>query len=116
MEKVWLKHYEPEVPPTIEYPEKPLHWALEEAARKYPDNTATIFLGAKLTYRELDELASRFAAALSDLGVKKGDRVSVHLPNCPQFVIAYYGTLKAGGVVVPTNPLYVEREIEHQFN
>ncbi len=116
MEKVWLKHYEPEVPHTIEYPEKPLHWALEEAARKYPDNTATIFMGAKLTYRELNDLANRFAAALADLGVKKGDRVSVHLPNCPQFVIAYYGTLKAGGVVVPTNPLYVEREIEHQLN
>jgi len=116
MEKVWLKHYEPEVPPTIEYPEKPLHWALEEAARKYPDNTATIFMGAKLTYRELNELADKFAAALADLGVKKGDRVSVHLPNCPQFVVAYYGTLKAGGVIVPTNPLYVEREIEHQLN
>jgi len=116
MEKVWFKHYEPEVPPTIEYPAKPLHWALEEAARKYPDNTATIFLGAKLTYRQLEGLANRFAAALADLGVRKGDRVSIHLPNCPQFIVAYYGTLKAGGVVVPTNPLYVEREIEHQLN
>ncbi len=116
MEKIWLKHYEPEVPHTIDYPDKPLHWALEEAARKYPDNAATIFFGAKLTYHELNEQANRFAAALAALGVKKGDRVSIHLPNCPQFPIAYYGTLKAGGVVVPTNPLYVEREIERQLN
>ena len=116
MEKPWLKFYDKGVPATIKYPDKPLHWALEEAARKYPDNTATIFMGAKLTYRELNDLANRFAAALADLGVKKGDRVSIHLPNCPQFVIAYYGTLKAGAVVVPTNPLYVEREIEHQLN
>ncbi len=116
MEKPWLKFYDEGVPATIDYPDKPLYWTLEEAARKYPHNTATIFMGAKLTYRELNDLADRFAAALADLGVKKGDRVSIHLPNCPQFVIAYYGALKAGAVVVPTNPLYVEREIEHQLN
>jgi long-chain acyl-CoA synthetase len=116
MLKPWLKHYEPQVPPTLEYPDRPLHTNLEQSARKHPDATATIFLNAKMTYRELDELADRFAAALQQLGVRKGDRVAIYTGNCPQFVIAYYGALKAGAIAVTFNPLYAAREVEYQLN
>jgi long-chain acyl-CoA synthetase len=120
MEKPWLKFYDEGVPHTLEYPEVPLHWLLEESARKYPDSVATILPGkfgdTKLTYKELNEQANRLANALVDLGVKKGDRVALYMPNCPQFVIAYSGILKAGGIVVATSPLYSPREVEHQFN
>ena len=116
MPKPWLKHYEAQVPPTLEYPDRPLHTNLEQSARKHPDATATIFLNAKMTYRELDELADRFAAALQQMGVNKGDRVAVYTANCPQFVIAYYGALKAGAIAVTFNPLYAAREVEFQLN
>lgn len=120
MEKPWLKFYDEGVPHTLEYPEVPLHWFLEESARKYPESIATIMPGkfgdTKLTYRELDELANRLANALVDLGVKKGDRVALYVPNCPQFIIGYYAILKAGGAVVATSTLYSPREVEHQFN
>ncbi|HLB12403.1 MAG TPA: long-chain fatty acid--CoA ligase [Dehalococcoidia bacterium] len=111
----WLKHYEEGVPHSIQYPSVPLHRTLEDTAARFPDHTALAFLGNKVTYRQLNAQADRFASALQGLGVGKGDRVAVILPNCPQFVVAFYGTLKAGGVVVPTNPLYVEREVEHQL-
>ncbi|MGQ9677344.1 MAG: long-chain-fatty-acid--CoA ligase [Chloroflexota bacterium] len=112
----WLKHYEPGVPYTIDYPKIPLGKLLEQAAAQYPEQTATIFMGGKLSYPQLNELANRFANALLGLGVKKGDRVAIHLPNCPQFVIAYFGAMKIGAIVHPVNPLYVEREIEQQLN
>ena len=113
--KPWLKHYEKAAPRTIDYPAIPLHRFLEDSARKYPDNIAAMFFGAKLTYRQLDDSASAFASALASLGVRKGDRVALLLPNCPQDVIAYYGALRAGAIVVPTNPLYVEAELQHQL-
>ncbi len=116
MEKPWLKHYEANVPPTIDYPQVPLFKLMEETARKYPENAATLFFGGKLSWAELASLTDRFAAALAGLGVKKGDRVAILLPNCPQYIVAYYGILKAGGIVVPTNPLYSEREVEFQLN
>jgi long-chain acyl-CoA synthetase len=115
MEKPWLKNYEPGVPHTLEYPDRPLHANLEETARRHPDATAAIFLEAKMTYRQLNELVDRFAAALQQLGVKKGDRVAVYCANCPQFVIGYYGALRAGAVAVSFNPLYAAREVEHQL-
>ncbi|KPL23618.1 MAG: hypothetical protein AMJ93_04245 [Anaerolineae bacterium SM23_84] len=115
MEKLWLKNYEPQVPHTLEYPERPLHTNLEETARKYPDATATIFLNHKIPYKELNELADRFAAALQQVGVKKGDRVAIYMANCPQFVASYYGALKAGAIAVTFNPLYAAREVEHQL-
>ena len=115
MEKPWLESYEPQVPATIDYPERPLHTNLVESARKYPDATGTIFMNAKLTYAQLDALSDRFAAALQQLGVKKGDRVAIYLANCPQFIIGYYGALKAGAITVSFNPLYVAREVEHQL-
>ena len=115
MEKPWLKSYEPQVPPTIKYPERPLHENLEESARKHPDAVATIFMDAKMTYAQLNALVDRFAAALQQLGVKKGDRVAIYLANCPQFIIGYYGALRAGAIVVSFNPLYAAREVEHQL-
>lgn len=114
MENVWLKNYDVGVPQNIEYPQKPLFHFLEEAAQKYPDKACTIFKGAEVTYKEMDEITDTLAGALADLGVKKGDRVGIFMPNTPQFVMAYYGVLKAGGVVVASNPLYTATEIAHQ--
>ncbi len=111
----WLRHYEPGVPHTIAYPARPLQHLLDDAAERYPRRPAVTFFGRDLTYKTLRDRADRFAGGLQALGLKPGERVSLHLPNCPQFVIAYYGTLKAGGVVVPFNPLYVEREIAGQL-
>ncbi len=111
----WLRNYEDGVPHAISYPPVPLHHTLEDSAVRFPDRPALVFLGARITYRQLNALADRFASALQGLGVGKGDRVALMLPNCPQFVIAFYGVLKAGAVVVATNPLYVEREVEHQL-
>mgnify|MGYP001027447311 FL=1 len=113
-DRPWFKHYDKGVPYHIDYPEIPLFELLEESARKYPTAPCTIFKGAVITYKEMSELTDRLAGALADLGVKKGDRVGIFMPNTPQFVIAYFGILKAGGVVVATNPLYTPREIEHQ--
>ncbi|WKZ35544.1 MAG: long-chain fatty acid--CoA ligase [Anaerolineales bacterium] len=112
--KVWQKNYDRGVPFTIEYPKAPLFYFLEEAARKYPDRACTIFKGAVVTYKEMNEISDRVAAALVDMGLKKGDRVGIFMPNTPQFVMVYYGILKAGGAVVATNPLYTPPEIEHQ--
>ncbi|MCK7480894.1 MAG: AMP-binding protein [Candidatus Moduliflexus flocculans] len=93
----------------------PLFHFLEEAARKYPDRACTIFKGAVISYQEMNALTDSIAAALVEMGVKKGDRVGIFMPNTPQFVMVYYGILKAGGVVVATNPLYTPPEIEHQI-
>jgi len=109
--KPWLEHYDKGVPQTIEYPKAPLFYFLEEAARKYPDRACTIFKGAVISYKEMDALADHMAAALVEMGVKKGDRVGIFMPNTPQFVIAYYGILKAGAAVVAVNPTYPVDEI-----
>jgi long-chain acyl-CoA synthetase len=120
----WHQHYDPSVPTSIDYPPQPVDHFLRRTAEKYPNNTAIIFgamapvLGEqhrRMSYRELNALVDRFAAGLQQLGLQKGDRVVLYMPNCPQYVIAYYGTLRAGGIVVPSNPLYVAREIEHQM-
>jgi long-chain acyl-CoA synthetase len=115
MEKPWLKFYEPHVPEHIDYPETVMPAVLAETARKYPDHTALIFNNAKIAFREYNEAVDRFAAALQGLGVKKGDRVAIHLLNCPQFPIAYYAVLRIGGIVVPCNPVYTAREMRHQL-
>ncbi len=115
-DRPWLARYDEGVPQTIDYPEVPLFYFLEESAKKYPDAPCTIFKGAKISYSEMVDRTDRFAAALAGLGVKKGDRVGIFIPNTPQFVIAYFGALKVGAVVVATNPLYSPREIEHQVN
>ncbi len=115
MERVWHKFYDEGVPVHIDYPEKTVPHFLFDAAEDYPDRVATNFMGATMTYRKLAEQVNRLAAALSNLGVKKGDRVAVMLPNCPQAVISYYAILKLGAVAVMTNPMYVEREMAYQF-
>lgn len=115
VKREWLAHYPEEIPKTISYDEKPLFYYLERAAEKNPEQIALHFMGKEITYRELFESALQFANGLRSLGLKKGDRVSIMLPNSPQGVISYYGILLAGGVVVQTNPLYVERELLHQL-
>ncbi len=115
-DKPWLSHYDKGVPRTIEYPEVPLFHFLEEAARIYPDRACTIFKGAVISYKEMNELTNRLAAALLGMGVKKGDRIGIFIPNTPQFVMAYFAILKAGGVVVAVNPLYTPPEIAYQVN
>lgn len=113
----WLNHYDAPVPKTLApYPNKPIYSILEDAAAKYPDRVCTVFKGREVTYREMNDQTDRMAAALAGMGIKKGDRVGIFIPNTPQFVIAYFGILKAGGIVVATNPLYTPREIEHQLN
>ncbi len=115
-DRPWIAHYDRGVPATIDYPKEPLFHFLEESARKYPDRACTIFKGAVISFKEMNERSDRIAAALADMGVKKGDRVGIFMPNTPQFVMAYFGILKAGGVVVATNPLYTPPEISHQAN
>jgi long-chain acyl-CoA synthetase len=115
MDKPWFKSYEPGVPHTIDYPAVPMHALLDDAVRKYPDSTATIIQNGKMPYRALGAAVNRLANALAGLGVKKGDRVAIYTVNCPQYIISYYATLKLGAIVVPVNPLYVAREVEHQL-
>jgi long-chain acyl-CoA synthetase len=115
-DRPWLKNYDQGVPQHIDYPEITLPAMLEESARKYPETPCTIFKGAKLSYGEMDALTDQLAAGLASLGVKKGDRVGIFMPNTPQFVMAYFAVLKLGAIVVAVNPLYSAREIEHQVN
>ena len=116
MERPWLAHYEAGVPAEISYPAVLLHQFLIDSARRYPERPAVEFYGRSLTYRRLDELTDRFAQALLNLGVQKGDRVALMLPNLPQMVIGYFGALKAGAYAVQVNPLYVGSEIAHQLS
>ncbi|MDG6982589.1 MAG: long-chain fatty acid--CoA ligase [Nitrososphaerota archaeon] len=94
---------------------RPLYALLTDSAKLHPENRCLHYQGRDFTYAEVDDLSSRFASALAGLGVKKGDRVAVFLPNIPQLVIAYFGILKVGGMVVMCNPVYKERELEHQL-
>ncbi len=114
-EKPWLKFYEPHVPEHIDYPHTTIPAAFAETASRHPDHTSIIYKDKKITYRECNEAVDRFAAALQELGVKKGDRVAIHLLNCPQFLCAYFATLRIGGIVVPCNPIYTARELTHQL-
>ena len=114
-DKLWLKDYPSEIPHRINYERRCLHHYLKSSAEKYPRQTAIHFLGKKVTFKELYKQAKQFANQLQTLGIKKGDRVALMLANCPQSVISYYGSLMTGAIVVQTNPLYVERELEHQL-
>lgn len=115
-QRPWLSSYPEEVRPEQEIPAIPLTNYLKDAARSYPNQTAISFLGGTMRYSELLDAAYRFAHSLQRLGVVKGDRVALMLPNVPQYVICYYGTLLLGAIVVQTNPLYVERELIHHLN
>src|SRR5918995_1095386 len=107
----WLHHYEAGVPAEIDVSDIAVDALLREAARRHPERTALIFFGAKTSYGDLDRAADRFAHVLAGMGVGKGDRVSLHLPTSPAFVIAFMGAMRAGAIAVPMNPLYVEREL-----
>jgi len=111
----WTKHYDPGVPATLVYPDATVQDFLDDAVESYPDAACTVFFNAKRSYKRISDDAWRFANGLRSLGVKKGDRVALMLPNTPQFVIAFFGTLRAGATVVPCNPLYTVPELRHQL-
>jgi long-chain acyl-CoA synthetase len=116
MNKPWFKCYDDAVPRSLTYPEMPVHAFLRQAAKKFPDRPCTIYRDNPLSYAVMDTMSDVFAAALQAMGVGKGDRVAVILPNIPQFVLAYYGILKAGGVVVAMNPMYKADEIQYHLD
>ena len=113
--KPWTRHYDPDVPASLVYPRVPLQAMLDDAAENHPNSTATIFFNRKRSYKSISDAAWRFANGLRRLGVKKGDRVALVLPNSPQFVIAFYGALRAGAIVGPCNPLYTPPELQYQL-
>lgn len=110
-----MTYYPENVPRHLTYKHQPLHGLLEMSARQHPDAIATVFFGGRLTYREIDAQANRFAHALLRLGVESGDRVAIHLPNSPQLVICLYGAMKAGAVATLVSPLFEPAEIAHQL-
>lgn len=117
LERPWFKLWPEEVPKTLEYPENfPIYKFLEEAVTTNPNNIATIFFDSKITYKELWDKVLRFASSLHKLGVKKGDRIGIYLPNCPQFVIAFFAINRLGATIVPFNTQYVDHELEYQLN
>lgn len=115
IERPWLKSYPSYVSQTLEYPQWTLGEMLDDSVTKMPGTTAIIFEGKELTYQEFGDQVNRFAAALRDMGIKKGDRVGLMGPNCPQWEAAFFALLKLGAIVVQTNPMYVEREIAYQM-
>ncbi|HEX9372896.1 MAG TPA: AMP-binding protein, partial [Roseiflexaceae bacterium] len=126
MEHPWLDYYDPGTPPRLDYPDVTLDRLLDDAARDYPDRTAITFvlkylfegritIGSRMSYRRLREHVDRFASALSSMGVDRGDRVALMLPNSPQFVVAFFAAMRLGAIVVNTNPTYTAPEIRHQL-
>jgi len=115
MERPWLKFYDPGVPYHIDYPQIPLDRILDNAVRDFPGTEAILFQGRKITYRQLGEEVAHLASGLAQMGLKKGQRLAIMLPNCPQYIAAYYAILKIGGIVVNVSPMYVERELEFQL-
>lgn len=112
---LWHKHYPKEVPAVLDMPNLSVYDLLSQSVKKYPFHPAIIFYNHELNYKQLKERVDRLATALNNLGIKKGDRVAIMLPNCPQLVISYYAVLRLGAVAVMINPLYMERELSHQF-
>ena len=115
MTKPWLKYYPDDVPEEAEIPNVSVPELFDQVADKYGNKTALIFYGKKISYTKLQELTDRFATALADLGVIKGDTVALYLLNCPQYVIAYFAALKVGAKVTPISPVYTSQEVKHQL-
>ncbi len=111
MERPWLKNYVGNTPQDIKIPDGPLFAYVDRAVKEFPDNEALFYEGVRITYQELGEMIDKAAYGFSKMGVKKGDSVAIMLPNCPQFVIAYYGALKCGAIVTPVNPLAMPKEL-----
>ncbi|MCJ7547316.1 MAG: AMP-binding protein, partial [Deltaproteobacteria bacterium] len=111
-EKPWHRHYDYNVPTTVRVPRLLIHELLEIPANAYPDKAALNFYGTEITFWELRSLSIQFANALAVLGVRKGERVGIHLPNCPQYLIAYYAVLSLGATVVNLNPMYTAEELK----
>ncbi len=110
--KPWHRHYDYNVPTTIRYPRLSIPEFLGIPSNAYPDKAALTFYGTEMTFWELRQQALRMSNALGALGVKKGDRVGIHLPNCPQYMIAYYAVLSLGAIVVNLNPMYTAEELK----
>jgi long-chain acyl-CoA synthetase len=110
--KPWHRHYDYNVPTTIRVPRLAVHELIQIPANAYPDKAALNFLGTEISFWELRTLVMRFANALESLGVRKGERVGIHLPNCPQYPIAYYAVLSLGAIVVNLNPMYTAEELK----
>jgi long-chain acyl-CoA synthetase len=117
MNKIWLKSYPPHVPAEVDPSQlRSLKQLLEETCAKHAEQVAYVYMGATFTYRQLDELSRAFAAWLQHAGFRKGDRIAIMLPNTPQYPIAIFGALRAGLIVVNTNPLYTAPELQHQLS
>lgn len=114
-DKLWFKSYAPGVKRTIEFEKTTIPRALERSAKDFASTVALDYMGKKITYSELNAMVNRFARALMDLGVGKGDKVALILPNLPQTIIANLATFRLGAVAVQNNPLYTERELEYQL-
>lgn len=112
----WQAHYDGKAPENVEFPTRFVQEYLDEAAEKYGKNKAILFHNFTMTYAKLREQAEKVAASLREMGVQNGDRVAIMLPNMPQTMIAFWGAMKAGAVVVMTNPLYMEKELTHHFH
>jgi len=110
--KPWHRHYDYNVPTTVRVPRLPIHELIQIPANAYPDKAALTFYGTEISFWELRLLVMRFANALGALGVQKGERVGIHLPNCPQYPIAYYAVLSLGAIVVNLNPMYTAEELK----
>ncbi len=115
LSKPWLKYYPKGVPSEVDVPEISVPELFDQRADKYASKTALIFYGNKISYKKLKELIDRFATALADLGVIKGQTVALYLLNCPQYVIAYFAALKVGAKVTPISPVYTSKEVKHQL-
>jgi len=115
-DRVWFDSYDEGVPREVDFKPIPLSEWIDRSAERFPDSSALIWLNAKLNYRQLKDEVDRLATALTDLGVTKGTRVAIQMPNVPQLVISYFAVMRLGGVVVMTNPIYMPYEIEHQWN
>jgi long-chain acyl-CoA synthetase len=115
--KSWLKHYDAGVPHTLKpYPERTLLDVVSESAHQRPDDGVLLFQGNSISYAALEQLSNALATALISLGIQKGDRVALLLPNSPQLIISEFGVWKAGAIAVPMNPLYTAHELEFAMN
>ncbi len=113
LNKVWYKNYSPNVRPHLHYPDITIPQYLDKSAKDFPERAAVVFAGTRYSYQMLAGMVNQCAGALAALGVKKGDRVAIMTPNCPQYILGFLATLKLGAIVVQVNPMYVERELEY---